>query len=140
MTKLFATGTALPLSARQASAASSKTTQDMTSMNFSKKHIACLVLSTVSSLAWGWEGAVHGQIGSFDVAPGNNYGVRIILKTAVPMCGSTSTWAYVNEADSNYKVFSGALLAAKLSGASVTIYSTRDADTGFCHIGYISVA
>ncbi len=53
------------------------------------------------------------------------------------MCGGTATWAYINTDNPNYHVYVAALLAAKASGAHVTVYSTRDAGTGYCRIGYV---
>lgn len=84
------------------------------------------------------DAAAAGKIVVIDVAAGNNYGVRVYLAGSPTMCtGDQNFWAYLNETDSNYKVFVGALLAAKAQGSTVTIYSTLA--VGACHIAYISV-
>ena len=108
--------------------------------NLTIRLLAFGAFTTASGFAWAWAGAVQGQIGTFDVAPGNNYGLRISLKTVQPMCGGTTTWAYLNESDSNYKAYLSVLLAAKYAGSTVVIFSEKDATTEYCHIGYISVS
>lgn len=55
------------------------------------------------------------------------------------MCGGTSRWAYVSKSNDNYNVYVSALLTAKIAGAQVTVYSTRDAGTGYCRIGYVRI-
>lgn len=52
------------------------------------------------------------------------------------MCTGGSDWAYLNETDSNYKVYVAALLLAKAQNTSVTVFSNLE--YGQCHIGYIA--
>lgn len=40
----------------------------------------------------------------------------------------------------NYQTYVATLLAAKLAGAQVTVYTTKDAGTGYCRIGYVRVS
>jgi hypothetical protein len=89
--------------------------------------------------AMAWDGIVVGKISQIDVAAGNNSALRVYFVNQPPLCSSASKWAYINETDSNYKVFVATLTAAKMANQSVTIYSNRDSATGYCHIGYISV-
>ncbi|WP_116810597.1 hypothetical protein [Steroidobacter cummioxidans] len=78
-----------------------------------------------------------GYLAGADVADGPSYAFRIDLQGSPAMCGGTATWAYINTDNPNYHVYVAALLAAKASGAHVTVYSTRDAGTGYCRIGYV---
>lgn len=39
----------------------------------------------------------------------------------------------------SYQTYVATLLAAKMAGAYVTVYTTRDAGTGYCRIGYVRV-
>ena len=45
----------------------------------------------------------------------------------------------MNKDNTNYSVYVATLLAAKMAGAYVTVYTTRDAGTGYCKIGYVRV-
>ena len=47
-------------------------------------------------------------------------------------------WAYLNETDSNYKVYVAAILAARQAGSQLQIYTTTDTN-GFCHIGHMAL-
>ena len=84
-----------------------------------------------------WDGVSQGTIYAVDVTGGNNYGVRVHVTGVTNMCGSGSSWAYLNEQDSNYKVYVAAIMMAKAQGSPVTVYTTRE--NGYCHIGYISI-
>jgi len=88
-----------------------------------------------------WDGTVSGRISSIDVADGANFAFRVVLD-GTSACGPTGQgWAYLNEADSNYKVFVATLLSAKASASSVKLYTTIVKWNGYdmCHIGYITV-
>jgi hypothetical protein len=52
------------------------------------------------------------------------------------MCAGGPEWAYLVESDSNFKVYVAALIAARTTGASVTIYSQTV--NGKCHIGHVA--
>lgn len=54
------------------------------------------------------------------------------------MCGAGAKWAFLNEADSNYKVYVAALLMAKAQGSTVTVYSTN-VDGAYCRIGHVAI-
>ena len=106
----------------------------------SRRAVAALAfaLSLVTAQsALSWDGSVDGYIAGADVTDGPNYAFRIDLQGAPAMCGGTSTWAYINSDNVNYHVYVATLLAAKASGSHVTVYSTRDAGTGYCRIGYV---
>ena len=98
-------------------------------------------LTITSSVVWSWAGSISGTVQIIDVAPGENYGFRVYLKDLPTMCGNTNNWAYVNESDSNYKTYVSVLLAAKMAGTPVVIFSEREtvSGSGYCHIGYISL-
>ena len=88
-----------------------------------------------------WDGSVTGKIVRLDVTGGNNYGFRVRLEGAPALCGNQHSWAYVNESDSNYKVYVSALMAAYTTGKKVSLYTNREGRSGnkYCHIGYIMV-
>jgi hypothetical protein len=88
-------------------------------------------------VAHAWDGTVTGKITNMDVTGGSNYGVRISLYGVANMCTGGPGWAYLNDADSNYKIYVAALMMAKAQNNNVVIYSNFDGS--YCHIGYISV-
>jgi tartrate dehydratase alpha subunit/fumarate hydratase class I-like protein len=88
--------------------------------------------------AWAWDGAPTGKITSIDVTAGTNYAFRVYLNGGgSALCTNGTSFAYLNEADSNYKVYVAALLMAKAQGSTVTLFVMTEG--GMCHIGYIGV-
>jgi hypothetical protein len=87
--------------------------------------------------AMAWDGVVSGAVAAVEITGANNFGFRVFVSGVTNMCGTGSNWAYLNETDSNYKVYVAAILAAKAQGSSVTVFST--VVSGYCQIGYISV-
>lgn len=107
-----------------------------------KQRLICLAFLALSSPnVVAWDGMTTGHIRTIDVTGGNNYGFRVSLEGGPLLCGNSHTWAYINEADSNYQTYVAVLLAAKAAKQSVTLYTNRqnNASDGYCHIGYISV-
>jgi len=100
-----------------------------------------LLLLAMGAYSGSWDGATTGKIVEFDVTGGNNYGFRISLKGLPKLCGNQHNWAYINESDSNYKVYVSALMAAYTAGKTVTVYTKKESRSGkgYCHIGYIMV-
>ncbi len=86
-----------------------------------------------------WDGIVSGAVAGFDVTSGQNYGFRVYLAGATSYCGATPPYdfAYINEADSNYKSYAAALMMAKVEGSLVTLHLMREG--GACKIGYLAV-
>jgi hypothetical protein len=108
------------------------------------KFVKLLIMFTsafISIRAIAWDGIIEGQIQGIDVAPGENYGFRVSLKNSPQMCGNAHAWAYLNESDSNYKTFVSVLLAAKMAEKTVTIFTTKETNSGnnYCHIGYVAL-
>lgn len=103
--------------------------------------IACAIFSAsllASPAALAWDGIQTGNITRFDVTGGNNFGLRVILGGVTSMCnGSVTSWAYLNESDSNYKTYLAILLLAKAQSKKVSIYTTME--SGYCHIGYMAM-
>lgn len=95
---------------------------------------AATILFSNTTLAW--DGSVSGKITQIDVTVGNNGAFRVYIGGQA-MCVGGPAWAYVNEADSNYRTYVATLLAAKSSGSNVVIYSTKVGS--YCQIGYIVV-
>jgi hypothetical protein len=100
-----------------------------------------LVFSLFSTSGYAWDGYVTGKITTVDVAGGANYAFRVTLEGAPTLCNSNHTWAYINTSNSNYQTYVAVLLAAKMSGSTVTIYSNQEQSSGngYCRIGYISL-
>lgn len=93
---------------------------------------------TLSTTAFAWDGTVTGQISQIDVTAAEGQGLRIQIAGVSSMCGNSISWAYLNESDSNYKVYVAAALAAKAARDTVTLYTTRDV-AGYCKLGYFVV-
>ena len=88
--------------------------------------------------AWAWDGAPTGKIVSVEVTAGTNYAFRVWLSNGgQALCTGGTAFAYLNEADSNYKVYVATLLMAKAQGSSVTLFMMNEG--GFCHIGHMVV-
>jgi len=99
---------------------------------------AMVLLCAASVPAWAWDGAPSGKITSIDVTAGTNYAFRVYLNGGgIALCTNGTGFAYLNEADSNYKVYVASLLMAKAQGSTVTLFVTTEG--GMCHIGYIGV-
>jgi|SRR5688572_16108205 hypothetical protein len=84
-----------------------------------------------------WDGVSQGTVYALEVTGGANYGFRVFVSGVTNMCGNGSNWAYLNEADSNYKTYVAVIMMAKAQGSPVTIYT--NVVNGYCHIGYVSV-
>ena len=106
-----------------------------------KKIIYILVLATLSCPVFAaWDGTVTGKIKQIDVEAlnGNNAGFRVALEGKPSLCGNQHTWAYVNRSDDNYQTAVSVILAAKMAGTPVTLYTNKNAGwSDYCHIGYI---
>jgi hypothetical protein len=98
---------------------------------------AAAALATIGiwSPAFAWDGAVTGKITQLDVAEGGNYDFRVTLEGYPALCANGPNWAYLNASHSNYQAYVSAMLLAYANGATVTIYTNRDA-AGYCRIGY----
>jgi hypothetical protein len=97
---------------------------------------AFLSQSAYSADPWS---TVQGKISTIEVTEGQNYGFRVYLAGAPIVCNSYN-WGYVNENDTNYKTYVAALLTAKAQQSNVTLYTSKDATTGYCHLAYISIS
>jgi hypothetical protein len=82
-----------------------------------------------------WDGTVTGYSNTSDVTDADNHGFRITFTKREKFCG-TSSWAFINKSDSNYETYVSVLLAAKMSGKVITVYTTQQSSV-FCKIGYI---
>lgn len=108
-------------------------------MNRRKCRMHLLALAVMLSMpASAWDGTVSGQINQIDVTAAEGQALRVYIAGVSSMCGNSVSWAYLNESDSNYKVYVAAALAAKAAGDPVIIYTTRDA-AGYCKLGYFVV-
>ncbi len=89
-----------------------------------------------------WDGIVTGQIATLEVSvrDGENFGFRVSLDSGQQPCQNGITSAYMNISDNNYEAAASMLLAAKMSAASVTLYSTINPINGYCHLGHIVLA
>ena len=104
------------------------------------KMFALAAMTLIANSAFAWDAAVSGLIAGADVTDGPGYAFRIDLQGSPGLCGTGgAAWAYLNSDQPNYQAYVATLLAAKLAGAYVTVYTTRDAGSGYCRIGYIRV-
>lgn len=94
-----------------------------------------LAMATMTASAW--DGAVGGKVVAFEITHGANYGFRVYLNAGVAMCPGGPTWAFLNETDSNYKVYVANLMLAKAQGSQVTVYSNLEG--AYCRIGHLHV-
>jgi hypothetical protein len=97
---------------------------------------AALMLSGMQP-AMAWDGYVTGTVVALEITGGNNFAFRVHLAGATNICGNGMTWGYLNETDSNYKVYVAGILAAKAQGTAVSLYLTLE--NGYCHIGHIAL-
>lgn len=106
---------------------------------FQKRMVALLLVSLSSFMmvpqSYAWDGTVTGVINTIDVTDAENFGFRITFTQGEKFCG-TNTWAFINKSDSNYETYVSVLLAAKMSGKALTVYTTKHS-SGFCKIGYL---
>ena len=103
--------------------------------------IGAAAMMLVFSAAFAWDGSVTGTIQAIDVVGGasnvGNYDIRVSLSGGPLMCAGGVGWAYINATDPNYQVLAAILMSAKVSGGQVTVLTVRE--SGYCHIGYISM-
>lgn len=100
-----------------------------------------IIALSISSQVLAWDGKVAGKIKSIDVTSAQNYAFRVSIEGISAFCEGGASWGYLNESDSNYFVYVSALLSAKDSESTVTVYSTKknSGENTYCRIGYISV-
>jgi len=97
-----------------------------------------LFASAAALPASAWDGTATGKISSVEVTAGPNYGFRVFLNGGQQaLCTGGTSFAFLFETDSNYKVYVASLLLAKAQGSTVTVFSTNEG--GFCHIGHVMV-
>ncbi len=96
-------------------------------------------LSMIAPTAHAWDATPSGKISTVEVTNGGNFGIRIWFEGTPTMCPAGARWAFLNETDSNYKVFVAAIMMAKAQGSTVTVY-TNNMNGAFCHIGHIIVS
>lgn len=102
---------------------------------FSIIFILSLTLLTTSAQA---TDTASGTISRIDVTDGTNLGFRVMLTGYPVLCSAGGNVAYLNETDSNYKVYVSTLLTAKTTGSNVVLY-TENGSYGLCHIVYLMV-
>ena len=95
-----------------------------------------VLLWAVSDIARAWDGAPYGEISVIEVTHGQNYGFRVWFSNGASMCTSGAKWAFLNESDSNYKIYVANLMLAKALGKPVALYTVTEGP--YCHIGHMS--
>ena len=101
------------------------------------RQILVLLTALVALPALAWDGIASGTITTIDITDANGFGFRVRVNGTSNMCGLGTDWAYLNEADSNYKVYVAALLSAKTAGMPVTVFT--NVASSYCKIGYIQI-
>jgi hypothetical protein len=110
---------------------------------YMRRRIFTAVLATLlvlSSPAYSYDGVATGQIGVVEVTDAASRGFRVWFTSGTNMCPSSPArpWAYLNEADNNYKIYVATLLSAKAMGSNVTIWTNIVGN--YCHIMYVSAS
>jgi hypothetical protein len=95
------------------------------SLRHAKAALAAAALALVSSQVLAWDGEPGGTVLQFEVTASGNFGFRVWLVGTPLMCNGVvpagAGWAYVNEADGNYKTYVANLMMAKASGSRVQL-------------------
>lgn len=100
------------------------------------RYVAAVVLCVLlGAHAHAWDGVAVGKVAGFEIAAGQNYAFRVWLNPGQTMCVGGPGWAFLNETDSNYKIYVANLMMAKLTGAAVTIWTTAEGQ--YCRIGHL---
>ncbi|MEZ0390589.1 MAG: hypothetical protein ACAH59_00110 [Pseudobdellovibrionaceae bacterium] len=102
-------------------------------------YLTFMMAALVSASSFAWDGTNAGKKISTVELTTSSYNFRIRLEGNPTLCGTTATWAYMNEADVNYKSVVAAALSAKALNQTINLYTTKDATTGYCKIGYFIV-
>lgn len=79
---------------------------------------ACL---QTAAAAWG--GITTGKIAQLHVTRAGNLPFRVYPEGSPVLCEGGMPEGYLDDADANYKAYVAALLMAKATGASVTLYA-----------------
>ena len=97
------------------------------------------LLLSLSAWVNAWDGNVTGTVHQVHIVPleENDRSLRIVMEGNPKMCGTNTDWAYLDESNSNYQVVVSALLAAKMSGSEISIYSNKNPAGDHCEIGYV---
>lgn len=85
-----------------------------------------------------WGGITTGKIVRMDVANAGNLPFRVYLEGHPVLCTGGVAEGYLDDTDANYKVYVAALMMAKVTGATVTLYADVGAHSR-CRIGYVAV-
>lgn len=101
-----------------------------------RKALFC-VLALTAGWSHAWDGIAVGQISEVNITVGGNAGLRISLAGVNSMCAGGPNWAYLNDTDSNYRLYAAAFLAAQAGGRQIVVYSSSV--NGFCAIGFLTV-
>jgi hypothetical protein len=79
----------------------------------SRALLLALAVLTISRASFAWDGTPVGIITSITAAEGGNMPFRVSLSNQTSLCGNSWDWAYLSDADGNYKVQVATLLFAK---------------------------
>jgi hypothetical protein len=95
------------------------------SLRHAKAALAAAALAVVSSQVLAWDGVPSGNVLQFEITNSGNFGFRVWFVGAPAMCNGAvaagAGWAYVNEADGNYKTYVANLMMGKASGSRVQL-------------------
>ncbi len=106
---------------------------------FITKIVAALALVFAALPALAWDGNPVGTIISIDATStgAGMQGFRVYFTSGISHCAGGGTYSYIDETDSNYKVYVMLLAMAKIAQSQVILYTTTIG--GACHIGYMKV-
>jgi hypothetical protein len=103
-----------------------------------RKMVLLVLAMAPVAVALAFDGFVQGRIGTLEITSGDNFAFRVHMVPETAMCGNQYTYAYLNEADSNYKVYVAAIIAARQAGDQVQIYTALDS-SAHCKIVHLAV-
>jgi len=102
--------------------------------------VLALLIATLFPLhALSWGGVVSGKVAEIHATAAGNLPFRVYLVGAPVLCAGGMAEGYLDDADPNYKVYVAVLMMARLTGATVTLYSDVGAYSR-CKIGYVVVS
>ncbi len=87
------------------------------------KALVLLVVGMFPFHAFSWGGVTTGKISQLHVAQAGNLPFRVYLEGNPVLCMDGLAEGYLDDSDPNYKVYVSALIMAKVTGSTVTLYA-----------------
>lgn len=108
----------------------------MKGLRLSTQALAAVAATVFSLPAIAWDGVTTGKILQLDVSNAGNLPFRVLLEGTPVLCAGGVAEGYLDDTDGNYKTYVAALMMAKATGATVTLYANLGLFSR-CRIGYV---